>query len=147
MERFNTRAGGDVLFAGTFNAHPAGIAAGLATIEALEDGSVYRHIFGLGERARAALTGVLSELKIPAHVAGFGSVFVIYFLDPPVESYTDLLRNNNALDTAFRRSMVEKGFLIHPTPLKRNHVSAAHTEGDIDRTVQAVRESLRPLAR
>jgi glutamate-1-semialdehyde 2,1-aminomutase len=146
MERFNTRAGGDVLFAGTFNAHPVGVAAGLATIEALEDGSVYRHMFALGERARRSLSEVLAELNVKAHVAGFGSVFVIYFMEPPAASYTDLLRNNNALDTAFRRMLVEKGFLVHPTPLKRNHASGAHTEEDIDRTVAAVRECLVALS-
>ena len=36
-------------------------------------------------------------------VAVFGSVFVPYFMDGPIDTYTDLLRNDDAADVAFRR--------------------------------------------
>jgi glutamate-1-semialdehyde 2,1-aminomutase len=80
-----------------------------------------------------------------AHVAGFGSVFVVYFMEPPVGSYTDLLRNNSEEDLAFRWGMVDRGIFMHPMCLKRSHVSAAHTQEDVDRTLEAAEQSLKAL--
>lgn len=144
MERFST-AGGDVLFAGTYNAHPVGVAAALATIEQLEQGDTYARIFDLGERLRAALADMIAETGMKAVVSGFGSVFVIYFMEGPVRSYTDLLRNDTELDVAFRRELIRSGIMVHPSALKRNHISASHTEQDIDSTLEAIRSALSRL--
>lgn len=144
MERFAT-AGGDVFFAGTFNGHGLATAAGLATIELLEDGSVHEQIFRLGEEIRRGLAEMITRQGIEAHVAGFGSVFVVYFMEPPVHSYTDLLRNMSEKDLAFRWGMVDRGIFVHPMCLKRSHVSAAHTQQDLDKTLDAAEQSLRDL--
>lgn len=55
-------------------------------------------------------------------------VVLIFDIEGPIETYTDLLRNNNRLDVWFRRTMCERGIFMIPTALKRNHVSAAHTQ-------------------
>ena len=75
----------------------------------------------------------------------FGSVFVPYFFDGPAVRYEDLLANDTARDAWFRRTMAERGVFMVPTALKRNHVSAAHTDADIDRTLELAREVLREL--
>jgi len=41
--------------------------------------------------------------------------------------------------------MCERGIFMIPTAIKRNHVSAAHTEADIDRTLETARDVLRRL--
>lgn len=146
MERYGP--GGGVFFAGTYNGHPVGVAAALATIAELEDGSVHAYCFRLAERAAEGLRAIARELGIPMTVAQFGSVFVPYFIDPasgPIERYEDLLRNDTARDVAFRTGMCERGIFMLPVALKRNHVSAAHSEADIDRTLEAAREVLRAL--
>jgi len=137
--------GGGVFFAGTYNGHPVGVAAALATIGELEDGSVHSHCAGLAKRAADELTTIGRELGIPLTVAHFGSVFVPYFMDGPIESYTDLLRNDNKRDIAFRSAMCDEGIFMLPTALKRNHVSAAHTPADIDRTLETARKVLQRL--
>lgn len=141
MERF--APGGGVFFAGTYNGHPVGVAAALATIAELEDGAVHQHCFALAEQAADGIQRIGQELGIPLIVARFGSVFVPYFMEGPIESYTDLLRNDTALDIWFRRTMCEQGIFMLPTALKRNHVSAAHTQADIDRTLETARQVLR----
>jgi glutamate-1-semialdehyde 2,1-aminomutase len=146
MNNFVT-AGGKALFAGTYNGHPVGMAAGIATITELENGDVHRHIFRLGDKVRNGLLEIFNRLGIPVVVAGFGSIFTPYFMEGPVNSYTDLLRNNGELDAAFRRELVQRGILVHPTPLKRNHISASHTDADIDFTLENVEAALRSIAR
>ena len=138
--------GGGVMFAGTYNGHPVGVAASIATIAELKDGSVYAHTFKLAERAADGLQAIAVELGIPMTVARFGSVFVPYFFEGPIRDYEDLLANDNDRDITFRRTMAERGIFMVPTAIKRNHVSAAHTEADIDRTLEVAREVLRDIA-
>lgn len=143
MDRF--APGGGVMFAGTYNGHPASVAASLATIAALEDGSVHAHTLRLAERAADGISAIARELGIPMTVVRFGSVFVPYFFDGPTTRFEDLLANDTARDLWFRRTMAERGVFMVPTALKRNHVSAAHTDADIDRTLELAREVLREL--
>lgn len=145
MDRFQT-GGGDVFFAGTYNAHPTAVAAALATIEQMEDGSLHERLFAQGAYMRHELTGIIERLGIRAHVAQYGSVFVLYFCEPPIRSYTDLLRNDTAKDIGFRRGMMERGFFCLPQALKRNHISAAHSEEDLARTLEAAESVLRSMA-
>lgn len=140
MDRFGP--GGGVFFAGTYNGHPLSVTAALATIRALEDGAVHQHTFGLAEKAATGLEEIAKEHGIAMTVARFGSVFVPYFMEGPIENYTDLLRNDAVADVGFRTAMCERGIFMLPTPLKRNHVSAAHTAADIDHTLEVAREVL-----
>jgi glutamate-1-semialdehyde 2,1-aminomutase len=143
MDRFGP--GGGVMFAGTYNGHPVGVSAALATIATLEDGSVHKHCYSLAQRAAEGIQQIGDELGIPMKVVVFGSVFVPYFMEGPIETYTDLLRNDNARDIWFRRTMCEHGIFMIPTAIKRNHVSAAHSQADIDRTIETARQVLRQL--
>lgn len=144
MNRFNT-AGGDVFFAGTFNAHPLSTTAALATIEELEDGSVYERIFALGNMVRHGLQEICNSIGLKAFATGFGSVFVTYFMDPPVENYEDLLRNDAGIFTTYRRSMIERGVFMLPLNLKRNHISASHSKEDIEKTLENARQVLEEI--
>jgi glutamate-1-semialdehyde 2,1-aminomutase len=134
--------GGDVFFAGTFNGHPVGVSAALATIEVLERPSSYAHLFELGERMRHGLRDILQRHEIEATVVGFGSVFLTYFMSPPIDSYTDLLRNDANRFVAYRRGMIDRGFYMLPLNLKRNHISLAHSHKDVDQTLEAAEEVL-----
>lgn len=145
MMQYNTAPGGKVFVGGTYNGHPVGTAAALATIAALEDGTVHERTFRLGERVRRGLQEIADRLGIPMTVAGYGSVFTPYFMTGAIDRYEDLLANDGARDVAFRAGMVERGIFMLPVPLKRNHISAAHTEADIDRTLETAEEVLRAV--
>jgi len=138
--------GGDVFFAGTFNAHPVGVAASLATIELLEQPGNYEHLFRLGERMRSGMTYLTDKYSIEATATGFGSVFVTYFMTGAIDSYDDLLRNDAAAFVHFRREMISRGIYMIPVNLKRNHISLSHTDDDIDATLQAAEDVLRLMA-
>ena len=137
MDLFSTTPGQPAFFAGTFNGHPATTAAALATIEKLEHEPVHEHVFRLGERARTGLTELYERLGVPAVVSGFGSVFVTYFLEGPVVSYDDLLRNDVDLFVGYRRELMKDGIFELPLNLKRSHFSYAHTDEDVDRLLAA----------
>ncbi len=146
MDRFNTHPEGDVFFAGTYNGHSIGCAASLATIEVMETRNVHDYLFRLGERMRQGLCEIISRLGVKATVAGFGSIFLVYFLEGPVRNYTDLMRNDTERFLAYRRGMIERGIFELPLNLKRNHLGFSHTENHVDHTLQCAEDVLKQLA-
>jgi len=146
MMRFSS-AGGDVFVGGTYNGHPVATAAALATIAELEDGSVHERIFRLGDKARRGMQEIADRLDIDMTVTGYGSVFVPYFMSGEITRYADLLRNNTEADTMFREEMVKRGIFMLPLAMKRNHISGAHTDADIDRTLNIAEDVLKEMVR
>jgi glutamate-1-semialdehyde 2,1-aminomutase len=143
MEHFNTNPAGDVHFGGTYNGNAIGVEAAIATIEQLEDGSVHDRLFTLGARMREGLATIAERAGIPAVVGGYGSLFVLCFMEGPLSSYDDVLRNDTDLFMRYRRELIARGVFEMPESLGRSHISAAHTEEDIDRSLDAAEEALR----
>lgn len=145
MEHFNGRTG-DVLLAGTFNGNTLGCVAALATIDYLQENpDFYTRTHQLGDRMRQGLGEIVNELGIQAQPAGFGGVFNLYFTPKMPQGFRDLLHNNHEAYSGFHRKMISRGHLMIPLSLKRNHISGAHTEADIERTLEAAHESLAEL--
>jgi glutamate-1-semialdehyde 2,1-aminomutase len=142
MDLFSTTPGQPVFFAGTFNGHPPTAAAALATIDKLQNEPVHEHVFRLGERARQGLRDLYARLGLPVVVSGFGSIFVTYFLEGPVTSYDDLLRNDVDLFVGYRRALMEHGIFELPLNLKRSHFSYAHVDADVDRLLEATESAV-----
>jgi glutamate-1-semialdehyde 2,1-aminomutase len=145
MDHYKTLAGGDTFFSGTFNGNAASCAAALATLEILEREPVHKHLFTLGKRVRKGLTEIHQRLGVRATVAGFGSIFVTYFMERPAETYSDLLANDAEKFVTYRRKLIERGIFKMPTNLKRACLSYAHTEADVDRLLQAAEDVLKEM--
>ena len=143
MERFCTAEGGDVWFAGTCNGNVPGVEAALAGIEVLERGGVHEHVFRLGERMRTGLREVAARCSVPATVNGFGSIFVLCFMEGPLDTYDDTLRNDADLFLRYRRELMRHGVFEMPENLGRSHVMYSHTDADIDLSLEAAEAALR----
>jgi glutamate-1-semialdehyde 2,1-aminomutase len=142
MERYTTHPAGDVHFGGTYNGNAVAVEAAIATIEQLEDGRAHERVFTLGERMREGLRAIANRAGVPAVVGGLGSLFVLCFMEGPLESYDDVLRNDNDLFVRYRRELIARGVFEMPESLGRSHISASHTEDDIDRSLAAAEEAL-----
>jgi glutamate-1-semialdehyde 2,1-aminomutase len=92
---------------------------------------------------RDGLREIADRAGIPAVVGGFGSLFVLCFMEGPLETYDDVLRNDTDLFMRYRRELVARGVFEMPESLGRSHISASHTEADIDRSLAAAEEALR----
>jgi glutamate-1-semialdehyde 2,1-aminomutase len=63
-------------------------------------------------------------------------------MEGPLECYDDVLRNDNDLFVRYRRELIARGVFEMPESLGRSHISASHTEDDIDRSLAAAEEAL-----
>jgi glutamate-1-semialdehyde 2,1-aminomutase len=100
MALFNTgTGGGSIPHAGTFNANPITMAAGVATMEQLTE-SVYAGLNTMGDGLRARLETLGDRYGVPMYVSGIGSMFKIHFSEAPVRCYRDTLRCSSVMHTA-----------------------------------------------
>ena len=79
---------------------------------------------------------------MPAVVGGFGSLFVLCFMEGPLASYEDVLRNDTELFMRYRRELVARGVFEMPESLGRSHIGAAHTADDVDRSLEVAEDAL-----
>jgi glutamate-1-semialdehyde 2,1-aminomutase len=132
-----------VLIAGTYNAHPIPTVAAIATLEKLaaNDGQSYDHLYGLGERLESGLESVFDECGVTATVARQGSAFCVYFMDHAPRDWHDIAEHHDfELDKWHRDQLIKNGVFHFPLPTKQGSISLAHSEKEIDRTVEIVRD-------
>lgn len=134
---------GKVSIAGTYNANGIAVAAANATLDILAQPGMYERLYAVSDRLREGLERLVRDLRAPAHVVGLGPVFQLWFSEHPIRNYRDAVRH--ADHAAFRRwweGMLERGVLFHPGAYENLFVSFAHTEDDVDQTLDAARSTL-----
>jgi len=134
-----------VLLAGTYNAHPVPTIAAIATVERLlrNEGEVYRHAERLGERIQQGIERIVRELDLKAVVSRQGSAFCLYFMDHCPRDWHDLASHHHFQeDERMRRELIERGVYYFPLATKQCSISFAHTEEDIDTTLEHLKCSL-----
>jgi glutamate-1-semialdehyde 2,1-aminomutase len=100
MALFNTATGGGPIpHAGTFNANPITMAAGIATMEQLTE-PVYARLNTMGDGLRDHLRSLGGRYGVPMYVSGIGSMFKVHFSETPVRCYRDTLRTSSLIHTA-----------------------------------------------
>jgi glutamate-1-semialdehyde 2,1-aminomutase len=137
-----------VLISGTYNGHPLNVAAALATIERLrkDTGAVYRALEALGTRMETGLRKAFARKGVAATISRIGSAFCAYFSDRVPADWHDLAAIHDfEFDRRYRRALIDRGVYQFPLACKQGSISAAHTEADIDRTLEITEEALASL--
>ena len=79
-------------------------------------------------------------------MAGFGSVYTLYFMsERPIENFDDLLANDARLYVRYRQELMKRGVFEIPMNLKRNHLGFSHTNADVDTSLEAAESALRAV--
>jgi len=125
---------------GTFTGNPISMVAGCATIDALEDGQIYRHIDGLGEKMRTGLEDIFQRSRTPASVTGVGSTFAIHFQEEPPRNAGDTAGNDLETTRAFFSYMLERGIVFLSPTVSHSWLSSPHTENDVEEYLAATED-------
>ncbi|MFN8455967.1 MAG: aspartate aminotransferase family protein [Anaerolineae bacterium] len=129
---------------GTFKGNPLAVVAALAVLEQLRQPGVYERLHALGARLRAGLSDILSEYSTPFRVYGEGPTFKAVFVDHDIHNHREALDADQALENRFEQALLRGGLFIRPG--MRHYISLAHTDEDIERTLEiaavAARETL-----
>ncbi|MEH2204738.1 MAG: glutamate-1-semialdehyde 2,1-aminomutase [Nostoc sp.] len=130
---------GNVYQAGTLSGNPLAMTAGIKTLELLQRPGTYEHL----DRITKRLTeGMLEIAKETGHAACGGQIsgmFGFFFNESPVRNYEDAKKSDLSKFARFHRGMLEHGVYLAPSQFEAGFTSLAHTEADIDRTLEAAR--------
>jgi len=138
---------GPVYQAGTLAGNPLATAAGIVTLKALQDPVLYMRLEIAAIQLEDGLRRAAEEAGVPVRINRAGSILTPFFTDAPVTGYASAKRSDTARFAHYFRHMLDRGVFIAPSQFEAMFVSAAHTEDDILRTIEAARESLAALAR
>jgi glutamate-1-semialdehyde 2,1-aminomutase len=112
------------------------MAAGLATLEALESARAYEHLESLGRQLETGLNDAARAAGVAVRVQRLGSMFCAYFTDAPVWNLADALKADRQKFARFFHGMLERGIYLAPSQFEAGFLSTAHTPEDIERTVR-----------
>jgi glutamate-1-semialdehyde 2,1-aminomutase len=136
---------GPVYQAGTLSGNPLVMAAGGAMLAELEDGRPYARAADLARHLEDGLLAALKRAEVAGSVARAGSMLTLFFRPAPPRDYAEARESDTASFAAFHRGMLERGILLPPSQFETWFVSAAHSEADVDATVNAAHEVLRGI--
>ena len=134
---------GPVYQAGTLSGNPVAMAAGLATLELIDQPGFYESLSTTTERLADGLAATASDAGIPMSVERVGGMFGFVFTgDGPVRSYAQVAAADVERFKTFFHGMLAEGIYLAPSAFEAGFVSAAHTDDDIDATVAAAEKVL-----
>lgn len=136
---------GPVYQAGTLSGNPIATACGLKTLELISRPGFHAD---LHLKTGHLMQGLKSEAKaagIPFSVDWQGGLFGFYFLPELPTTYAEVMNTDGKIFNKFYHGMLERGHYFAPALYEAGFVSAAHTDEDIDRTIEAAREVFKTL--
>ncbi len=129
---------GPVYQAGTYAAHPLGVAAGLATLDAIDaDPALYDTLERRGARLQQGLEAAATAAGAAVSVQRVGSMWTVFFSSRPIASWDDAADVDRAAHARFFRAMLARGVLLPPSAFESAFLSQAHDDALIDRTIAA----------
>jgi len=139
-----------VLLAGTYNCHPIPVAAALACLRKLMNPQfdVYGKLERLAQRLEVGQKELFAKHQVPVIISRVGSASCVYFSPVEPTDWWDVLeRHDAAFDTRYRRALIVRGIYHFPLYVKQGSISFAHSQADIDRTLEATDDALHELMR
>lgn len=136
--------GPNSFLSGTLTANPVACAAGLATLNVLRQPRTYERLHLLGQRLAQGLRLAGADAGVPLQVLGDGPVLQVFFTDhKPLRNHRDLVRADKKKAVAFGHALIRQG--VYCTPGGKLYLSLAHSDGDIDRTIEIASAALRAM--
>jgi glutamate-1-semialdehyde 2,1-aminomutase len=132
---------GPVYQAGTLSGNPLAVSAGLATLERLTP-ALYEKLEVLGSRLEHGLSAAARAKGVAHTVSRVGAMLTLFFREGPVRSWDDAAQADTKRFGAWHAAMLAQGVYWPPSQFEAAFLSGAHTEGDIDRTIEAARAAL-----
>ncbi len=136
---------GPMYQAGTLSGNPLAMTAGIKTLELLNQPGSYEYLDRVTSRL---INGLLAIGKEKGHAMCGGSIsgmFGFFFCEGPVHNFEDAKKADTVKFGKFHRGMLEEGIYLAPSQFEAGFTSLAHTEADIDRTLEAARTVLSQL--
>ena len=137
---------GPVYQAGTLSGNPLAMAAGIETLRIIDDEpDFYLCLANTAARLVLGLERAAAEAGVAVRLNHVGSMFTLFFTDSEVTDFTSAKSSDTAKFASYFASMLNQGIYLAPSQFEACFVSAAHTDEDVDATIEAARVALAAL--
>jgi len=136
---------GPMYQAGTLSGNPLAMAAGLATLRKLKEPGNYKKLRGLSLNMVEGIKEIIKELGISACVNSVESMFTIFFTEPNPVDYRTVLKSDTKKYSKFFENLLRAGIMFPPSQFEAVFLSLAHTDRDVDRTLDVVHKALKAV--
>jgi glutamate-1-semialdehyde 2,1-aminomutase len=133
---------GPVYQAGTLSGNPLAMAAGRATLEALAVPGFFESLAAKTERLTNGIVEAAGRREVDLTLNRVGSLFTAFFVDAPVGDYAGARAADSGHYARFFHALLDAGVYFPPSQFEAVFVSAAHTDDDIEATLEAVDQAL-----
>jgi glutamate-1-semialdehyde 2,1-aminomutase len=131
---------GPVYQAGTLSGNPVAMAAGLATLEQIDQPGFFESLSRSTRRLTDGLAEAAADAGVAISIESLGGMFGLVFTDGgPVRHYEQVAAADVERFSKFFHGMLDEGVYLAPSAFEAGFVSAAHSDDDIDATVAAAR--------
>ena len=137
---------GPMYQAGTLSGNPLAVTAGLTTLTELQRAGTYERLESLAGRLADGLTQAFARAEVPGTLNRVGSMMTGFFTAGPVESLAQVEQADTEAYGRYFHAMLERGVYLAPSQFEAGFVSLAHTEADIDRTLEIAAAALESLS-
>ncbi|WLR42692.1 glutamate-1-semialdehyde 2,1-aminomutase [Bacillus carboniphilus] len=132
--------------AGTMAGNPASILSGIACLEILKEEGVYENLDRLGEILERGIVQLSQEHHIPISTNRLKGALTVYFTSDKVVNYKQAENTDGEMFSRFFRYMLEQGINLAPSKYEAWFLTIAHTEEDIEETLNAVSIAFKKLS-
>lgn len=136
---------GPVYQAGTLSGNPLAMAAGLAMLEELNTGDVFKSLHDKTEYLHKGITKVLTEAGITHQINRMGSMISVHFCEEAVIDFDSSAKGNNDSFKKFFHGLLDRGIYIAPSAFETWFLSEALSYEDLDKTIKAIEEVAKTL--
>ena len=136
---------GPVYQAGTLSGNPLAMSAGIATLEELANGDAYTRLEQLGAALESGMKEAARGASVPVQFNRCGSMFCGYFTERPVYNLADAMTSDRERFKKYFHGMLDAGVYLAPSQFEAGFLSLSHSDGDVDKTVQAAAKVMKQL--
>ncbi|TMN21090.1 glutamate-1-semialdehyde 2,1-aminomutase [Lentibacillus cibarius] len=134
----NVAPTGSIYQAGTLSGNPLAMTAGYETLNALSE-STYEELNRKVDKLVEGYKQASIDYNIPLQINRAGTMVGFFFTNEPVFNFETAQNANVDYFAQYYRGMIEEGIFLPPSQFEGVFLSTAHTDEDIDKTIQAVR--------
>ena len=131
---------GPVYQAGTLSGNPVAVAAGLATLNLIQQTGFHERLAATTKSLTDGLSAIAREAGVAFSAQAVGGMFGIYFSAEMPNSFDDVMQSDRDAFNRFFHAMLDDGIYLAPSAFEAGFVSAAHSEQDIEQTLSAARK-------
>jgi glutamate-1-semialdehyde 2,1-aminomutase len=137
---------GPMYQAGTLSGNPLAVAAGLATLRALREPGLFAAIEARAARLITGIARAAKEAGVPVYTTHCGTLGCVFFNDERVVDWPSAARSDTTRFARYFHALLARGIYVAPSQYEALFLSAAHTDADIARTIEAAAEAMRVLS-